>query len=179
MHELSLMAQVPSARHEQTLQVLAGLAGMQPQHVVERHLIFKPRRTPSMRATQVGASQGIQSQQSQALKGQLSGELFYLQLVGEVPYPSSAIGNGMRPDVNGTDDSQMADAVSCDATQYDSQKQSWSLRYSDLPEVPGKRPVTSRAISIVDIIDGDAMQFMDDFGYKSVISSLDSRHGRR
>lgn len=182
MHELSLMCQVPSARHEQISQILTGLTAMQPARVIERHLIFKPRRVPGVKGGQVGGSQGIQNPQTQALQGQLQGELFYLQLVGEVKdnaFPSTndagvppdhgadttmedvaATGaaareklNGLTPVSNGSSPSGLA-------------KQSWSLRFNDLPEVPGKRPVTSRMISTVDIMEGDVMKFMDEFGYR-------------
>lgn len=45
MHEVLLYGQVPLARHEQVLKILAGIAAMQPQTVYERHIILKQMRT--------------------------------------------------------------------------------------------------------------------------------------
>lgn len=44
MHELCLYGQVAAARHEQILQILAGIAAMQPNIFYERQLVFKPLR---------------------------------------------------------------------------------------------------------------------------------------
>ena len=46
MHELSLYGQVTFARYEQVLNILAGVAAMQPQRVFERNIIYKPTREP-------------------------------------------------------------------------------------------------------------------------------------
>ncbi|KAI9764669.1 MAG: Mediator of RNA polymerase II transcription subunit 18, partial [Candelina submexicana] len=84
MHELLLFAQVPTSRHDQLLKIIAGIAAMQPQRVLERHLIFKPSRKPGPGGRKAGGSQGVQSSQMQALQGQMHGEMFYMQLVGEM-----------------------------------------------------------------------------------------------
>lgn len=85
MHELLLFAQVPPSRHNYVLNILVGLAAMQPQPIYEKHLIFKPARSPAgTRPAHVGAVQGVQNPQLQALQGQISGDLFYLQLVGDI-----------------------------------------------------------------------------------------------
>lgn len=44
MHELLLYGQVPAARHEQVLKILAGIAAMQPRIFHERQLVYKPLR---------------------------------------------------------------------------------------------------------------------------------------
>lgn len=46
MHELLLYGQVPNARLEQVLQVLAGVAAMKPQLVYERHLMYRQKSSP-------------------------------------------------------------------------------------------------------------------------------------
>jgi hypothetical protein len=93
MHELLLFAQVPPSRHNYVLNVLTGLAAMQPQPILEKHLIFKPARLPAAaRPAHVGAFQGVQNSQLQALQGQTSGDLYYLQLVGDI----GARGSGRR-----------------------------------------------------------------------------------
>lgn len=166
MHELSLMAQVPASRHAQLLQILVGLAAMQPHRVIERHMIFKPKRTPGQRVFQVGGSQDIQTQQSQTLQGQQSGELFYMQLVGEVDVGHFPRGVGQDGESSAIEAPGRGSSQGNDIQSYDFAHQPWSLRFADLPEVPGKRPVTSRMMSAVDISNGDALRFMDDFGYK-------------
>jgi mediator of RNA polymerase II transcription subunit 18, fungi type len=160
MHELLLFASVPPSRHTQLLKILAGISGMQPIRVIERHLLFKPKRRPeSVSGVQVGGSQGIQNPQA-AVQGQV-GELFYMQLVGEVQ--ESFFGTpGGHEEQSG--DFNMENGS--EELKYDLQKQSWSLRFNDLPEVAGRRPVTSRLISSVDVIDGNAVSFMDALGYK-------------
>ena len=84
MHELLLFGQIPASRHDQVLNILAGVAAMQPVPVLEKHLVFKPNRLPaSARPVQVGGAQGIQKSQVQALQAQNQGDLFYMQLVAE------------------------------------------------------------------------------------------------
>lgn len=84
MHELLLFGQVPASRHDQVLNILAGVAAMQPVPVLEHHLVFKPNRLSGpARPVQVGGAQDIQKSQ-QALQAQAQGDLFYMQLVADV-----------------------------------------------------------------------------------------------
>lgn len=107
MHELLLFGQVPSSRHDQVLNILAGVAAMQPVPVLEKHLVFKPNRLPaSARPVQIGGAQDIQKSQVQALQAQNQGDLFYLQLVAE---PSSTVlkgqgDGGLNAKVEGSDE---------------------------------------------------------------------------
>ncbi len=83
MQELLLFGQVPSSRHEIVLSVLAGIAAMQPQYVLEKHIVFKPTRPPaSARAGPAGANQGVLATQSHTM--QVLGDIFYLQLVADI-----------------------------------------------------------------------------------------------
>ncbi|KAH0543643.1 hypothetical protein FGG08_002081 [Glutinoglossum americanum] len=190
MHELLLFAQIPLSRHNQLLRILCGIAGTQPQRVVERHLIFMPRKIHDSRGQQVGGTQTVQNQQAQALQGQLHGELFHLQLVGEIDDGQFADEDGRTLEgEQEEEDEVMKDAAggkieilakpepsplkapsgdSVEKPFYHFEKQRWSLRFHDLPEVPVRRPVTSRMVSSVDIIDGNAIEFMDALGYKYV-----------
>ena len=107
MHELLLFGQVPSSRHDQVLNILAGVAAMQPVTVLEKHLVFKPKRLPaSARPVQVGGAQDIQKSQVQALQARNQGDLFYLRLVAE---PSSTTlkgqgDGGLNAKVEGSDE---------------------------------------------------------------------------
>lgn len=85
MHELLLFGQVPPSRHEQVLSILAGIAAMQPQPFLEKHLVFKPARLPpGSRPGHTGAVQGVPNPQIQAIQAQTQGDIFYLQLVADV-----------------------------------------------------------------------------------------------
>ena len=185
MHELILFGQVPSVRHDQLLQILAGIAGMQPQRVIERHLIFKPSRSPTQRGGQVGGSQGIQAAQIQALQGQLHGDLFFLQLVGDVSAGSSeTVDTAADPkdvvmsdgEKHGSGEEKLvSNGISySDKTRATSQtpQQTWSLYFRDLPEVAGRRPVTSRLMADIPITSGNALFFMEALGYQYVNSLL-------
>ena len=80
MHELLLFGSVPSSRHDQVLNILAGIAAMQPQAVLEKNLIFKPNRnTATMQEKQVGGAQDVQKK-AQAIQAQ---EFFHMQLVAD------------------------------------------------------------------------------------------------
>lgn len=190
MHELLLFAPVIPSRHDQLLRVLSGVSGMRPRRVLERHLLFKPKRQPRSGAVQVGGSQGIQNQQAKALQGQMQGELFYLKLIGEVEERFFAIDaaapnqkTSIDEDAEMTDERQ-ADEVVQKRDQrsgdvYELQKQRWTLRFNDLPDVTGRRPATSRMMSTADIVDGDALVFMDALGYRCGLSIdllLPNRH---
>lgn len=175
MHELLLFAQVPQSRHEQLLNILAGVAGMQPQQVVEKHLIFKPSRPPGQSWAQVGGSQGVQNTQVQALQGQLHNELYYLKLVGEASesiFGDRTVSEARESAPNDFDrrkhERQGGSREGSNGHGPQPVKQTWSLQFRDLPEVAGRRPVTSRMMSNVDIIDGDAVSFMNSLGYSYV-----------
>ena len=166
MHELLLFGRVSQARHDQLLQIIAGVAGMPPTRLIERHIIFKPKRTPGSKATHIGGTQAVQTQQMQALQGQLKGELFYLQLVGELA-EASISGEDRLPDPGDHDSKYATDLRENgkDARSPDFHGSSWSLCFFDQPD-PGRRPVTSRMISSVQIIEGNAFDFMDGLGYQ-------------
>ena len=182
MHELSLFGQVPSWRHEQVLKILAGIAGMQPQRVLERHLIFKPSRSPTQRGGQVGGSQGVQAAQIQALQGQMHGDLFYLQLVGDISPgffgQGETIGMTTNPqDVvmsDGHEDGPLEGQSLSDGISHANgikpasrpPGRTWSLQFRDLPEVAGRRPVTSRLMADITITSGNTLSFMEALGYQ-------------
>lgn len=45
MHEISLFGQISLGRHEQVLNILAGLAAMQPRPFYEKHTLYMPKKT--------------------------------------------------------------------------------------------------------------------------------------
>ena len=168
MHELLLLGQVPVGQHEQLLKIIAGVAGMDPVRVTERHLIFRPKRTPTSKDAPIGASQGVQNEQLQLLQGQQKGEMFYVQLVGELVEPLSDDESDVphMDRMNGTLEQSSRWNVAGEDLDPDGPPYLWSLCFYDLPEVSGRRTATSRMISQVEIIGGDAMGFMDAMGYR-------------
>ena len=177
MHELLLFGQVPLTRHEQVLMILAGVAAMQPQPVTERHLVFKPTRSPGLNGVKVAAKPGTSAAQVQALQSQMQGDLYYMQLVSNVNSKKSNplddrfikiedmdVGGAQ---VNGQANHSINGQTSVVSTKpaTDLSKHSWSLEFRDLPEVPGRRPVTSRLMASVPIVSGDVLEFLDALGY--------------
>jgi hypothetical protein len=82
MHEFLLFGQVTNNDHHKLLQQLAGVTRMQPQHVVERRLIFKARQPVGLgNIPSGGGSQGVLPPDVQKTKQALSGSIFYIQAV--------------------------------------------------------------------------------------------------
>lgn len=95
MHELLLFGQIPSSRHNQLLNILAGLAAMQPQPLIEKHLVFKPnRKLTSAEDLPIGAAQEVSKSQLKPLQAQAQGDLFYMQLLAEVPDAGTVMEKG-------------------------------------------------------------------------------------
>ena len=138
MQELLLFGQVTLARHDYVLSVLAGIAAMQPEPILEKHLVFKPNRPlASVRASSAIARQGVTST-SQLQTFQALGDLFYLKLVTDIN--DLTCKSGKSPE-------------------------EWKLQFRDLPEVNGRRTVTSRQMFDLDFKSGDALAFMSALGY--------------
>ena len=174
---------------------------MQPVSVLEKHMVFKPHRSPSSgRPAQTGAGQGVANPQLQALQAQTQGDLFYLQLVTNISgHELGVMGDGdvvqgenqserqAKDGANGS--SNGAGAILNEALQkaretslnnnnnttittttattivQNKSPEQWTLQFRDLPEVPGRRPVTSRLIADAEIIHGDALKFMSALNY--------------
>lgn len=86
MQELLLFGQVPLARHDYVLSVLAGIAAMQPKPILEKHLHFKPSRPlASVRASSAIAAarqQGVPT--CSQLQAPPPGDLFYLKVIIDI-----------------------------------------------------------------------------------------------
>ena len=179
MHELLLFGQVPFLRHDHILKILAGIAAMQPRSVIEHHQLFRPVKPLGVGSVQLGAKQGVQSASIQALKVQMHGDLFYLQLVRNIDADQS----GSVAEANvGNEDAISVREETVDMDHYPENTRQelaprytthtaqghCSIEYRDLPEVSARRPVTSRLMATVPIEDGDPQQVMDSLGYKWV-----------
>ncbi|MCJ1467206.1 Mediator of RNA polymerase II transcription subunit 18 [Pseudocyphellaria aurata] len=173
MHELLLFGQVPRSRHKQVLSILAGIAAMQPQPFVEKHLVFKPARLPGgSRPAHVGAVQGVANPQIQAIQAQTQGDIFYLQLVADVEAPNKdqdqSQGEGNRADGDGNAPIPHPRSIAGadeKTKEQENGSEKWTLQFRDLPEV-ARRPVTSRLIYDIDLQSGDSLAFMSAIDYK-------------
>ena len=110
------------------------------------------------------------------MQAQMKGDLFYLQLVGNMT-GSAGLGTG---DIS--KDSQLTEGESqplvhtasngdigkghAEDGAIDLSIHPWSLEFRDLPDVAGERPVTSRLMASVAITDGDPLGVIDALGYK-------------
>lgn len=148
MLELSLFSQIPSSRHQQVLQILAGIAAMPPNPTLERHIVFRPIKQPIRVAAQVGGSQGIQDAQKAARQAQAQGQgdMYYLRLVEDLTMAEM--------DDNATD----ADVAA---------KLRWTLHFYDVPDAGRKElKVMTRSCSMTPVLEGDVIGFMQGLGYQ-------------
>ena len=149
MHELLLYGQVPTARHEQLLHILAGITAMQPQRVVERHALYKPTRTSAPTLVQRGGTQGVQNAQK---KDQRVTDLHYTHLVKTVEE---------------NDFGEKEETTSSTIVDDSNPEKSWTIQFQDTPE-PGKRPASLRYASVTEVTQGDVQKYMVNFGYRYV-----------
>jgi mediator of RNA polymerase II transcription subunit 18, fungi type len=178
MHEVLLFGRVPAPSHSQVLSVLAGMAAMQPHILLEHHLIFKPTRLPGSMPAKVTAKAGSQPQT--LLQSQQSNDLFYLQLVGHldaaVNTATAHDPDAVMPHVLGGDKIDEVSEKTANRIPKDEPKQTqdsidfsahpWTLEFRDLPEVPGRRPVTTRLMASIPITSGSPLGFVEALGYR-------------
>ena len=178
MHELLLYGQVSLPQHDRMLKILAGIAAMQPRVLIERHLVYKPRNRVTI-ADKTNVKPGAPASQIQALQAQMRGDVFYLQLVGNMSSESPTISMGQGEDKvmavalpqNGSDGAvkeavPTTESLVSPEPTTDFIKHQWSIEFRDLPDVPGRRPVTSRLMASVPVAGGDPRHVMDSLGYK-------------
>lgn len=153
MHELLLYGQVPFSRHEQIMNVLAGLTAMQPHRVVERHALFKPIHGPVQAQVQKGGTQGLNPTKKIARpNAQQIRDLYHTHLVKVLNEKESETSN---------------DAMDVDdhVTGNGEDKESWQWQFRDIPE-GGKRSATFRMAEDIDISAGDPQAYMEGLGYR-------------
>ncbi|KAK6499564.1 Mediator of RNA polymerase II transcription subunit 18 [Arthrobotrys musiformis] len=183
MHELSLFAHVPNSRVAHVKRALKTVTGMPGVPLLEHHLIYKPKRN---RQT-IGGAGGGNNSAGPANSGAAS-DFYYLQLVADIlksekqdgdPVSEQSESSAARTnqedgdvmEIDSTNTATVEQAPTSTKTgsiPYDIRKQKWNIRFSDLPEVNGKRPVTSRMVHNAVIHEGDALSFVDSLGYTPV-----------
>ncbi|KAE9971956.1 hypothetical protein EG327_009675 [Venturia inaequalis] len=163
MHELLLYGQVPFSRHEQLMNVLAGLTAMQPHRLVERHALFKPIHGPVQAQVQKGGTQGLNPTKKVARpNAQQTRDLYHTHLVKVLDEKECEASN---------------DAMDVDdhVTENAENKESWQWQFRDIPE-GGKRSATFRMAEDIDISAGDPQAYMEGLGYRYVSEHIVEGH---
>jgi mediator of RNA polymerase II transcription subunit 18 len=179
MHEFLLFGQVAHNDQHRLLQQLAGITRMQPQHVVERHLIFKA--IPPIGLYNIpsgGGSQGVLPPEVQKTKQMLSGSIFYIQLVynprsGGAPVGASRV---VHHGPASGETSQGRNTKKADTSGSAQEEDGlWTIEFRDIPE-PGKQAVTTRLLSRTTTEGGDLIQFVKDLGFEYETGILSYRN---
>lgn len=164
-HELLLFGQLPNSRHDQLLNILAGLAGAQPQRIIERHVVYRPQRDPLQRQYAVGASQNVQTTQRATSREQLAKDMHYWQIVKELD--ETDFGSAQADGAASTAEHARKEKASPDA-----ERKGWTIHFQDIPE-PGQRPVNMRWVQTTDIVAGDPHAHMKATMYNYVSEYVD------
>lgn len=158
-HELLLFSQLPNSRHDQLLNILAGISGAQPQRVIERHVVYRPQRDPLQRQYAVGASQNVQTTQRATSREQLSKDMYYWKTVKELDEAD------FGPAAASTEHTRKEES------SPNTERKGWSILFQDIPE-PGQRPVNMRWVQTTDILTGDPHAHMKATMYKYALLPL-------
>ncbi|TKA49887.1 hypothetical protein B0A49_11299, partial [Cryomyces minteri] len=127
---------------------------MQPQRVLELHVVYAPSRSRTDRNAPVkGGTQDIAQKKKST---QAAGDVFYQQLVRDVREQEFGRVSSFAFEL----ESKSGETVT-EPGLSDSQPSQipWTLQFYDVPE-PGKRTVVSRAYSITEITGGDAHRYV-------------------
>ncbi|KAF2002644.1 hypothetical protein P154DRAFT_488080 [Amniculicola lignicola CBS 123094] len=156
MHELLLYGQVPRARHELVLKILAGVAAMQPRRILERHIVYKPQREPeepgsNLRRGGTQAVAGDKKNRQVAPK-----ELCYTQLVQQL----------MEKDFGSNNDQQQGNVDALTA-KTDASGPQWAWVFHDIPDA-GDRGVLVRLASSSEVAEGKPHDYVVAAGNKFV-----------
>lgn len=139
MHELLLYGQIPEARHDQVLKILAGVAAMQPRRILQRCIVYKPQREPE----EPGLNQRRGGTQNIAVKNvkqtSAAAPLYYTKLVQKLD----------KDDFGAQDAGKV---LSADVK--DGEEPRWSIRWEEQPDT-GDRGVAIRQTSNTDMVSGD------------------------
>ncbi|KAL5120564.1 hypothetical protein ACEQ8H_001583 [Pleosporales sp. CAS-2024a] len=139
MHELLLYGQVSAGRHDQVLKILAGVAAMQPLHILERCIIYKPQREPEEPGLNVrrGGTQNIAQKQGNKA-ATAAAALYYTKLIQRLSEDDFGIEHG--------------DPLSADVK--DGGEAKWLARWEDQPDT-GDRGVSIRFTNTIELLSGD------------------------
>lgn len=149
MHEVSLFGHVPLARHEQLLNILAGLAGMHPVDVLERRMLFEP----------LAGSQPVKPPKKnpteKPVQNQVASNVQLIEALLPQDFGSKRSGFSSTDHESPPDQSEQAG------------NRSWTLRIQDIPE-PEAKSVTLRKVVEVDVAPEDVNQYLDATKYRFI-----------
>ncbi|KAF2085871.1 hypothetical protein K490DRAFT_45642 [Saccharata proteae CBS 121410] len=148
MHELLLFGQVPSSRHGQLLKILAGVTRMQPQRLIERHVVYRPERDPVRPAIQVGASQTVGGQRPKP-KVETKRDMYYWQMVKELSEEEFG-DQPEKPAATAGEDAVLG---------IEEEERKWRLEFQDLPD-PALKAANLRMAQTTEIAQGDPHEMM-------------------
>lgn len=144
MHELLLYGQVPRARHEQVLKVLAGVAAMQPRRVIKRHIVYKPTREPEEPGANLRRG-GTQAVAIKATRQTGAKDLYFTQLVQQL---------------SENDFTRPTDQQANEHTLTAQGGASWTLEFNDVPDAGDRGGVLVRLTNSTDVVGGDPHTYM-------------------
>lgn len=149
MHELLLFGQIPRARHDQVLKVLAGVSAMQPRRLLERIIIYKPQRLPEEPGSQLrrGGSQAVGGKNPKATTTR---DLYFTQLVQHLAEEDFAPKDGTQGDES--------------SALVAGRGAPWSLQFHDVPDAQDRDGVLLRLAHTTDIVEGNPHEYMLDSG---------------
>ncbi|KAF2117828.1 mediator complex, subunit Med18 [Lophiotrema nucula] len=162
MHELLLYGQVPESRHEQLLKILAGVAAMQPRHVVERHLVYKPQREPE----EPGAHLRRGGTQNVGVKFKQVGQkdLYFTQLVQRLSVE----------DFNKSETNQPGLVIADGESAPESK---WTFEFQDVPQpVNENHGVLDRMTHSTEVLSGNVHEYMAQIGNQFVSEYYQDGH---
>jgi hypothetical protein len=144
MHKLLLYGQVPAARHDQVLKILAGVAAMQPQRILERRIIYRPEREPEEPGSNLrrGGTQAVAVKQTKP-QSTAATTLYYTHLVQKLTDADFGTTKGTE-----------GATLSADVDFEGGEEPVWSVLFEDIPDT-GDRGVSIRFSNSTDLIGGD------------------------
>jgi len=146
MHELLLFGQVPAARHEQVLKILAGVAAMQPRPTLQRCILYRPTRAPDEPGANLrrGGSQAVDIKPTkQTAAAAAAAALYHTRLVQTLSHDHLGVPHDLP---------LSADAAAGEEPQ-------WAVVLDDVPDT-GDRGVSIRFTSSTDLVSGDPHAYM-------------------
>ncbi|PSK53102.1 hypothetical protein B9Z65_3302 [Elsinoe australis] len=150
MHELSLFAQVPAARHAQALNILAGLAAMQPSAIFTRHIVFQPHKAATD-PSQISKKKASGPQQPQ--------QLALIQLMTTLSRDD--FGRDDDHCEGNPADTAMGGTETTDRQPSGTNESQWSTRIQEIPE-PETKTIVLRKVIEESIPAQGIKQYLDD-----------------
>lgn len=148
IQELLLYGQVPYARQDQVLKILAGVAAHQPVRVLQRHILYRPVREPEEPGSSVrrGGTQDVVMKQT---KAKAAPAVYYTKLIQQLSLD----------DIGAKTSTDQTQAAALSAHVADGEDAKWFVRWDDVPDT-GDRGVSIRSTNTTELRAGDPHAWM-------------------